>query len=344
MGIMLTSPLFHLIELPIALDAMGGDKMPEAAVEGAVRAAREGERVLLVGDQARLRPLLRAHGAELALVHAPDTIGMDDAASDVRRRRESSIAVATRLVKEGRAAAVVSMGHSGASMAAALLILGRLPGVERPAILANIPTKRGFSALIDAGANADARPAWLQQFALMGSVYARAFYDTDTPTVGLMSIGEEEGKGNELTLAAHSLLKNTPGLHFHGNIEGRDLLLGTTDVVVTDGFTGNVMLKLAEGEAKVLFGLVRDALQSSWRAKLGGVLVRPALRKVAQLLDPSTYGAQPLLGVQGNAFIGHGSADARAVRNALGTARKMVRAQVTEKIEAGIAALDANED
>jgi glycerol-3-phosphate acyltransferase PlsX len=330
------------LQLPIALDAMGGDHMPDAAVEGAVRAANEGERVLLVGDEGRLSPLLRAHGVALEIVHAPDVIGMEESASDVRRRRESSIAVATRLVKEQRAAAVVSMGHSGATMAAALLILGRLPGVERPAILANIPTKRGFSALIDAGANADARPAWLQQFALMGSVYARAFYDTDRPTVGLMSIGEEEGKGNELTLSAHALLKNTPGLHFHGNVEGRDLLLGTTDVVVTDGFTGNVMLKLAEGEAKVLFGMVRDALQSSWRAKLGGLLVRPALRRVAALLDPGTYGAQPLLGVQGDAFIGHGSADARAVRNAIATARKMVQSEVTAKIERGIAALDGD--
>jgi phosphate acyltransferase len=342
MGCMAPTSESRPSELPIVLDAMGGDHMPDAAIEGAVRAAEAGERVVLVGDAARLEPMLRAHGHDLEVVHAPDIIGMEEAASDVRRRRNSSIAVATRMVKEGGAAAVVSMGHSGATMAAALLILGRLPGVERPAILANIPTKRGFSALIDAGANADARPAWLQQFALMGSVYARAFYDTDAPTVGLMSIGEEEGKGNELTLAAHALLKNTPGIRFHGNIEGRDLLLGTTDVVVADGFTGNVMLKLAEGEAKVLLGMVRDALRSSWRAKIGGWLARPALREVAQLLDPATYGAQPLLGVQGNAFIGHGSADARAVHNALRTARKMVRAGVTDKIERGIAALDGD--
>lgn len=324
--------------LPIALDAMGGDRMPDAAVDGAAAAAAAGERVLLVGDEAVLTAALAARGAPagIEVVHAGDVIGMDDAASDVRRRRDASVVVAARLAKEGRAAAVVSMGHSGATMAAALLVLGRLRGVDRPAILANIPTKKGFSALIDAGANADCRPAWLQQFAVMGSVYARAFYGTDTPSVGLMSIGEEEGKGNELAVAAHALLKETPGIRFHGNVEGRDLLAGTTDVVVTDGFTGNVMLKLAEGEAKVLFGMVRDALRSSLRAKIGGLLVRPALKSIADKLDPGTYGAQPLLGVDGYAFIGHGSADARAVRNALATARKMVDAGVSERIAEGL--------
>ena len=323
----------------IALDAMGGDRMPDAAIGGALQAVAAGERVVLVGDEALLREALRARGAELPIVHAGDVIAMDDSASDVRRRRDASVVVASRLVKDGRAAAVVSMGHSGATMAAALLVLGRLPGVDRPAILANIPTKKGFSALIDAGANADCKPAYLQQFAVMGSVYARAFYGDPNPTVGLMSIGEEEGKGNELTLAAHALLKATPGIAFHGNVEGRDLLAGTTHVVVADGFTGNVMLKLAEGEAKVLFGMVRDALRSSLRAKIGGLLVRPALRKVADRLDPGTYGAQPLLGVDGYAFIGHGSADARAVRNALGTARKMVEAGVRDRIAEGLARL-----
>lgn len=328
-------------DLPIALDAMGGDRMPDAAVDGALQAAAAGRSVLLVGDRARLEAALRARGGDLPIEHAPDVIGMDDHASDVRRRKEASVVVATRLVKDGKASAVVSMGHSGATMAAALLVLGRLPGVDRPAILANIPTKTGYCALIDAGANADCRPGWLQQFAVMGSVYARAFYDRPEPSVGLMSIGEEEGKGNELALAAHALLKQTPGVRFHGNVEGRDLLAGTTDVVVTDGFTGNVMLKLAEGEAKVIFGLVREALRSSLRAKIGGLLVKPALRSIADRLDPGTYGAQPLLGVAGYAFIGHGSADARAVRNALGTAARMIEAGVLDRITAGVAAIGA---
>lgn len=323
----------------IALDAMGGDRMPDAAIDGALQAVAAGERVVLVGDEARLREALRARGAELPIVHAGDVIAMEDSASDVRRRKDASVVVAARLVKDGAAAAVVSMGHSGATLAAALLVLGRLPGVDRPAILANIPGKTGFTALIDAGANADCKPAYLQQFAVMGSVYARAFYGDPDPSVGLMSIGEEEGKGNELTLAAHALLKATPGIRFHGNVEGRDLLAGTTHVVVADGFTGNVMLKLAEGEAKVLFGMVRDALGSSLRAKIGGLLARPALRAIADRLDPATYGAQPLLGVDGYAFIGHGSADARAVRNALSTARKMVDAGVRDRIADGLARL-----
>jgi len=323
----------------IALDAMGGDRMPDAAIDGALQAVAAGERVVLVGDEARLRDALRARDAELPIAHAGDIIAMEESAGEVRRRKDASIVVATRLAKAGEAAAVVSMGHSGATMAAALLVLGRLPGVERPAILANVPTKTGFTALIDAGANADCRPAWLQQFAVMGSVYARAFYGDPNPSVGLMSIGEEEGKGNELVVEAHALLKATPGVNFHGNVEGRDLLAGTTHVVVADGFTGNVMLKLAEGEAKVLFGMVRDALRSSWRAKLGGLLVRPALRRIADRLDPGTYGAQPLLGVDGYAFIGHGSADARAVRNALGTARRMVDAGVRDRIADGLARL-----
>jgi glycerol-3-phosphate acyltransferase PlsX len=328
-------------DLPIALDAMGGDRMPDAAVDGALEAVAAGRRVVLVGDRERLEDALRARGASLPIEHAGDVIAMDDHAGDVRRRKDASVVVATRLVKEGRAAAVVSMGHSGATMAAALLVLGRLPGVERPAILANIPTVDGFCALIDAGANADCRPGWLQQFAVMGSVYARAFLERPDPSVGLMSIGEEEGKGNELTLAAHALLKRTPGVRFHGNVEGRDLLAGTTDVVVTDGFTGNVMLKLAEGEAKVIFGLVRGALRSSWRAKLGGLLAKPALRQIAERLDPGTYGAQPLLGVNGYAFIGHGSADARAVRNAVHTASRLVAARVTDRIAEGLAAVAA---
>jgi len=327
---------------PIALDAMGGDAMPQAAVAGALKAAAEGVPVVLVGDEEALRAELGKQGGELPVRHAPDTVRMEDHAAEVRRRRDSSIMRAMRLVKEGDASACVSMGHSGATMAAALFVLGRIKGVERPAILANIPTAKGFTALLDAGANADCRPTHLQQFAVMGSVYARVFYGLPEPTVGLMSIGEEAEKGNELTREAHALLKGTPGINFYGNVEGRDLLKGTTDVVVTDGFTGNVMLKLAEGEAKVIFGWVREALTGSGlRAKLGGALVKPALRKVAGRLDPAEYGAQPLLGVAGNAFIGHGSSDARAVLSALRTAKRAANAQLVPKLTSGMSALGA---
>lgn len=324
---------------PIALDAAGGDAMPQAGVAGAKAAAAAGVPVVLVGDETVLRAELSAQGVDLPVHHAPDTIRMEDHAADVRRRRESSVMRAVRLVKDGEASACVSVGHSGATMAAALFVLGRLSGVERPAILANIPTKEGFTALIDAGANADCRPSHLQQFAVMGSTYARLFYGLSEPSVGLISIGEEAEKGNDLTREAHKLLQTTPGIRFFGNVEGRDLLRGTTDVVVADGFTGNVMLKLAEGEAKVIFGWVRDALTGGVLTKLGAALVRPALRRVAARLDPSEYGAQPLLGVGGYAFIGHGSSDGKAVENALKTAQRAVAAELVPKLVAGLAAL-----
>lgn len=325
---------------PIALDALGGDAMPGAAVTGAKAAAAAGIPVILVGDEPTLRAELEAQGAELPIHHAPDTILMSDHAADVRRRRDSSVMRAMRLVKDGEASACVSVGHSGATMAAALFVLGRLKGVERPAILANIPTDKGFTALLDAGANADCRAVHLQQFAVMGSVYARVFYNRPQPSVGLISIGEEEEKGNELTREAHGLLKTTPGVAFYGNVEGRDLLKGTTDVVVADGFTGNVMLKLAEGEAKVIFGWVRGALSGGGPlTKLGAALVRPALRGIAARLDPAEYGAQPLLGVGGYAFIGHGSSDGRAIENALKTAQRAVEAELVPKLIAGMAAL-----
>ncbi|MDZ7707998.1 MAG: phosphate acyltransferase PlsX [Trueperaceae bacterium] len=323
----------------IALDAMGGDRMPDAAIDGALAAVAEGVEVVLVGDEPTLRAALDDRGAELDIVHASDVIGMHEAAAEVRRRSDASVTVAARLVKEGDASALVSMGHSGATMAAALLGFGRLDGVERPAIVANIPAKTGVVTLLDVGANADCRPRMLQQFAVMGSVYARLVHGIDDPSVGLLSIGEEPGKGNELVRDAYPLLAATPGIRFHGNVEGRDLLMGTTDVVVTDGFTGNVVLKLAEGEARVLFGWIRDALGANLRSRVGGLLARPALRSVADRLDPSTYGAQPLLGVGAPAFIGHGSSDQRAVRNALRFAHASVRDELVPRLATELATL-----
>jgi glycerol-3-phosphate acyltransferase PlsX len=328
---------------------MGGDNMPLAAVQGALAASREGIDVVLVGDEAALWPLLEQHGAgsgltNISVEHAADVIGMDESASDVRRRKDSSVMRTMALVKGGRAQAAVSLGHSGATMAAALLVLGRLPGVERPAILANVPSANGTVALLDVGANADCRPVHLQQFAVMGSVYAREFLGRAEPRVGLMSIGEEPEKGNELVLAAHKLLRVTPGISFYGNVEGRDLFRGTTEVVVTDGFTGNVMLKLAEGEARQLFSWVREALAGGGPlVRLGALLVRGALRGVAENLDPSAYGAQPLLGVKGNVFIGHGSADAKAVHNALRTAVRAVRAGLLQQLTDGLQELLADD-
>jgi len=321
--------------LPVALDAMGGDNGPPPNVAGAVTAARSGVSVLLVGDPVRLHAELGHHdaaGLPIEVVSATDVIGMDEHASDVRGRTEASINVTMRLVKEGRAAAAVSIGHSGATMASALLTLGRLKGVDRPAILSHIPTLKGFCVMLDVGANADVKPQYLAQWAQLASVYMRAVEGREHASVGLLSIGEEEHKGNQLVLDAQPLLRALRNINYHGNIEGRDILAGTTDIVVTDGFTGNVVLKLAEGEAKVLFRWVRDALTSSLKAKLGALLVKDALRAIADKLDPSTYGASPLLGVKGLAFIGHGSADARAVHNALVRAAQARDKRLVERL------------
>jgi glycerol-3-phosphate acyltransferase PlsX len=327
---------------------MGGDRMPDAAVDGALAAVRDpgdGLRVLLVGDEAALRAALdaRPEAAEalasgaLAVRHAPDVVAMEEAATDVRRRTGSSVRVAADAVKAGDAAALVSMGHSGATLATALLTFGRVRGLDRPAITATLPAAARPVTLLDVGANADAKPRMLQQFAVLGSVHARLVHGVERPTVGLLSIGEEPGKGNELVRATYPLLEATPGVAFHGNVEGRDLLEGTTDVVVTDGFTGNVALKLAEGEARVLFRWIREALRAGPRAMLGGWLAKPALRGIGARLDPSTYGAQPLLGVKAPTFIGHGSADARAVANALRFAAQAVRDDLVGRTSTALA-------
>ncbi len=329
--------------LPIALDAVGGDHGAPPNVEGAVQAARAGVPVLLVGDRVRLHGELGKHAGSVSLpidvVDAPDVIGMDEHASDVRSRTGASINVCTRLVKEGRAAAAVSMGHSGATMASALLTLGRVKGVDRPAILTHLPAKTGFVTLLDVGANADVKPGYLAQWARLATVYLRVIEDRADPTVGLLSIGEEDHKGSQTVLEAHGLLRELhgKGINFHGNVEGRDIFQGTTDIVVTDGFTGNVVLKLAEGEAKVLFGWVREALGSDLKTKVGGLLVRGALRGLAERMDPSTYGASILLGVRGLTFIGHGSADARAVKNALLRASRAHEANLIARLEAALA-------
>ncbi|SEI76528.1 phosphate:acyl-[acyl carrier protein] acyltransferase [Deinococcus reticulitermitis] len=330
--------------LPIALDAAGGDHGAPPNVEGAVQAARAGVSVLLVGERVKLHAELGKHTGSGALpievIDAPDVIGMDEHATDVRSRAGASINVCTRLVKEGSAAAAVSLGHSGATMASALLTLGRIKGVDRPAILTHLPAQGGFTTLLDVGANADVRPQYLAQWARLATVYLRVVEDRDSPTVGLLSIGEEEHKGSQLVLEAHALLKalHGHGVNFYGNVEGRDIFAGTTDIVVTDGFTGNVVLKLAEGEAKVLFGWVRDALGQNLKSKLGGLLARDALRGLAERMDPSTYGASLLIGVRGLAFIGHGSADARAVKNALLRAERAHEARLIERLEAAFAA------
>jgi glycerol-3-phosphate acyltransferase PlsX len=309
----------------VAVDAMGGDRAPEEIVAGALDAHSPGLEPVLVGP-----PGLDTHGLEL--VEAPDLIGMDEKPADaVRGKPESSLVVANRLVGEGRADAVVSAGNTGAMLAAGLLHIRRIKGVQRPAIAVVIPARYGASVLIDSGANADARPEHLVQFAHMGSVFAEEILDRRNPEVRLLSIGEEDEKGNQLTLEAHALLRET-GLNFAGNVEARELLRFAADVVVCDGFTGNVALKLLEGTIKELLDALREEIASSSRGKLGGLLIRPAARRLRTRLDPDTYGGAYLLGLRGLSVIAHGNSGRQAIANALRLAARGVEHRVVERL------------
>lgn len=325
---------------PVALDAMGGDHAPKATVEGALAAAKQGIPVVLVGKTAAIKAELQKQGGDLPIAEAPEYITMEDHATDVRKKKGASINVCMELVKKGEASSVVAMGHTGATLAAALFGLGRIKGVERPTLLVELPSEKGRTYLADGGANVDCKAPWLVQFAVMATAYAEA-QGVKNPSVGLLSIGEEEEKGNALTLEAFPLLKATKGINFYGNVEGRDVFKTTTDIVIADGFVGNVVLKLSEGEARTIFKWVRDALSSgSPFTKVGALLVRGALGGLRAKMDPAEYGAMPLLGVEGPVFIGHGSADARAVQNAIRKAKAVVDANLVERVRAGIAGLE----
>ena len=312
----------------IALDAMGGDLGPGVIVAGALLAAAEGHAVALVGDEGTLRAELARRGppsTRVTIVHAPDVVEMGDkGAAGVRSNRDTSMYVGAQLVKSGGAQALVSMGNTGAMLATALVVLGRLRGVERPALGAVLPAGAGGVLLLDVGANADARASQLVQFARLGSAYMRAMYGVAEPRVALLSIGEEATKGSSLVLETHALLAAAEGLRFIGNIESRDLVGGHADVIVTDGFTGNVALKLAEGLVQLLFGTIRDAARSSILARIGGALLLPSLRAVRDRLDYRQYGAAPLLGIDGVVLVGHGRSDERAVASAIRSARRAV--------------------
>lgn len=321
-------------DLPIALDAMGGDHAPQVTIAGAVAAARLGVSVILVGNQSCIEAELANYdtvGLAIQIEHAADYIRMEDAASDVRRRPEVSINVATTLVKQGRAAAVVSMGHSGATMASALFVLGRLLGVDRPAIVGLMPTPKGRSIMLDIGANADVKAQYLVQWAVLASRYLHIVDGIEKPSVGLLSIGEEEGKGNALVLEAYQMLKTNAEVHFFGNIEGRDIFAGTTDIILTDGFTGNVVLKTAEGEAKVLLSWMKTALLAELPAETRPQ-IQAALGQVIRRMDPNEYGASLLIGVQGLSFIGHGSGTALAVERALCYAQQCAQSGLMDRL------------
>lgn len=327
--------------MPIAVDGMGGDGAPRIAVEGAVRAAREDSTpILLVGREPELRrELSRLGGAPpgLDLIHAEDVVGMDESAvTPLRRKRNSSLTVCAELVKAGQAQAFVTAGNTGAAMSAAKAVLKTIPGVDRPALAAVLPNPGGKTVLLDVGANASARSHHLLQFAVMGQVFAKAVLGVRSPRVGLLSIGEERGKGNELVRRVYAALE-AAGLNFVGNVEGRDLFDGSVDVAVCDGFVGNVALKSAEGAAQMLRGVLREEIAASWRARLGVWLVRPALVGLKRRADPNEYGAAPLLGLEGGCLVAHGSATAAGVRSSIRRAVELVRAEVVEKIRVGVA-------
>jgi glycerol-3-phosphate acyltransferase PlsX len=310
----------------IAVDAMGGDRGPDEIVAGAAAAASDAVQPIVVG-----RAGLDTQGLEF--LHAPDVITMEDKPTDaVRTKPASSLVVACKAVAEGKADAVVSPGNTGAMLAACLRELRRLPEVRRPAIAVTIPARRGPSVLIDAGANADARPEDLVQSAHMGTVFAQEILGVRNPAVRLLSIGEEAEKGNQFTIEAHELLAAASELNFAGNTEGRDLLLGAADVVVTDGFTGNVTLKILEGTIKSLLEAFREEITSTTRSKVGGLLIRPAARRLRDRLDPDTYGGAYLLGLRGLAVIAHGNSSRRAIENAVRLAARGVEHDVVGRL------------
>lgn len=318
----------------IALDAMGGDHAPAVVVEGAVAAAREpGVEVILVGRAEVIKAELSKHdtsGLSLPIVHAEDVVEMDEHASTaLRQKRQSSIAVGIGLVKEGDASAFVSAGNSGAVMAKALFGLGRIQGVERPAIGTVFPTKSGKCFILDIGANADCKPDYLVQFATMGSAYMERVFGISNPRVGLLSNGEEETKGNQLVQAVFPLLKAAP-VNFVGNVEGKDVPSGMADVVVCDGFTGNVLLKLSEGVASSLFDVLKEELTSSLANKLAAMVLKPAFRRVKRRLDYAEYGGAPLLGVNGVVIIAHGRSNALAIKNAVRVAKQAADQKLVE--------------
>jgi glycerol-3-phosphate acyltransferase PlsX len=327
----------------IAVDAMGSDRAPKPEIEGAILAVRDYDvRVLLVGDEARLRAFLadhpRAAQLPIEIVHASEAIGMHEpAARAVRSKRDSSVRVGLRLVREGRAAGFVTAGNTGAAMAAAKMVLGTLAGVDRPALAAVFPTATGNAAiLLDVGANVDSRPHALQQFAVMGEIYSRHIFGVARPRVGLLSIGEEESKGNELTRQAFTLIKSLP-LDFVGNVEGRDLFQGAVDVIVSDGFAGNVALKVSEGVADLVRSLLRESLESTVAAKVGYLLARHAFQDFKRRLDYSEYGGAPLLGVKGACIITHGSANNNALKNSIRVAAEFSTRNVLGRIEQELA-------
>jgi phosphate acyltransferase len=336
--------------IDIVVDAMGSDKPPESEIRGAILAARQYDvRVHLAGPENIIRPILRQHlrGQHLPvfIVPASEWITMDDkAAQAVRAKRDSSMRVGLKMVREGRAAGFFTAGNTGAAMATAKMVLGMLSGVHRPALVTVLPTSLGTpSLLLDVGANVDCDPDNLVQFAVMGHMYARNVLKVANPRVGLLSIGEEDSKGNSLTRDTLPLLRKLAGINFIGNVEGRDLYNGHCDVIVCDGFVGNVALKTSEGIVKLVTASLRESLKSTVTSQVGALLSRKAFSEFKKRLDYSEYGGAPLLGVRGVCIVGHGSSNEKAIMNGIRVTAEFAQAEVNTSIEAALAAAPAIE-
>ncbi|MBP2001164.1 glycerol-3-phosphate acyltransferase PlsX [Paenibacillus shirakamiensis] len=319
----------------IAIDAMGGDHAPQCNVEGAIAAAKEWKdiEIVLVGDKAILEPLLTEKPSNLSIRHASEVIGAEDEpVRAVRRKKDASMVVAGRMVREKEADAMISAGNTGALMTTGLLVVGRMEGIERPALAPMIPTMDGRGVLaLDLGANMDAKPEHLAQYALMGSVYRQKVHGLEKPRVGLLNVGTEAIKGNELTKAAYPLLEQLP-IHFVGNIEAHGVLSGACDVLICDGFAGNILLKSLEGTAGAMFSILKEKFSSSLKNKLAAAVLMPELRGLKTMMDYKEHGGAPLLGLGGLVVKGHGSSDAGAIKNAFRQARIALQGQLIESI------------
>lgn len=321
--------------MKIAIDAMGGDHAPEVVVKGAVEAANSWKQtqIILVGDQAQIEQYVDQLPSNITIHHASEVISADDEpVRAVRRKKDASMVVAGQLVKEGQADAMISAGNTGALLATAMLIIGRIKGVDRPALAPVIPTLDGVGVLaLDLGANMDAEPKHLLQYAIMGSVYRQKVHRIAKPRVGLLNVGTEAAKGNELTKAAEPLLEQA-SIEFIGNVEARDVFYSNCDVLVCDGFAGNIMLKSMEGTGAAIFKSLRDEINTSFRAKLAALVLKPSFRKLKKKMDYTEYGGAPMLGVNGICIKSHGSSDAHAIKNAVQQAIVSIENNLVETI------------
>jgi len=329
--------------MKVCVDAMGGDHAPEWIMKGALQASFSGIPVILVGDEKKIKKEAKRLGglpSNVEIAHASESIGMSESPTvAVRKKKDSSLRVGFKLIKDGKADAMVSAGNSGAIMAAAIMTLRRIPGIERPAIATLIPTFKGHMVILDIGANVDCRPDHLRQFAVVGTVFCRTVLHIPFPRVGILSNGEETSKGNSLTREAHQLLSNA-FLNYIGYVEGRDIFSGNVDVVVCDGFVGNIALKLTEGLSRAIFGFMKNDLKKSFKAKIGYLFFRGTLRNLSQAFDYSEYGGAPLLGVDGVCLIAHGSSPPKAIKNAIYHAHELATQNLVGRMKKNILRLN----